>query len=108
MQQRPKIESEWQDLYRTHKTNLNQAVGDARISENHAILLTFHDLMKDALGLNQDITDYIYGIAIQKKKECSNREDNLADCFLDIISKHVDEDRKEYALCTEQKAAPSI
>ena len=84
MQHRQKIEAEWVDAFQNAKKDLS-AIQDARIIENHALVLTFHRFLSNLLNINQDLQTYIKEMAEKKHKQCTHRDETTADIFFSII-----------------------
>jgi len=86
MRHRQRIQAEWLSRYEKDKESLNAVIQDARISENHALITTFHDLVCDILEIKQDIRPFIEEIGTLKKESCATRDVSIADTFLDAIN----------------------
>lgn len=87
MKHRADIESKWLDAFQQAKEDVREAIGDARITENHAFILAFHRLLCEVLHVIYDLKPYIEEIGKQKQKECRHRAESVADIFFDILDK---------------------
>jgi hypothetical protein len=89
MKHREKIESEWYNNYQKKLQFLREKFTDPRITENHALILTFHDLLCSVLEINYDLSEYIEKICKKKIDVCQETDIDLADsyfCALDSLS----------------------
>jgi len=84
MKHRVMIEDSWYQKWREYK-KLLKTIGDARNTENHALVLTFHDLLCDALNIKHDLKVYIQDIGKKKHYECSRRDTSIADHFFEQL-----------------------
>ncbi len=87
MAHRETFESKWFDAFQQAKDDIKTAIGDARITDNHALLLAFHRLLCDVLQINYDLKSYIEEIGKQKQKECRHRAESVADIFFDVLNR---------------------
>jgi hypothetical protein len=87
MKHRESFESKWFDAFQQARDDIKTTIGDARITDNHALILAFHRLLCDVLQVNYDLKPYIEQIGKAKQKECRNRVENVADVFFDVINK---------------------
>jgi len=85
MQHREVFESKWVDAFQQARNDIKEAIGDARITDNHAIILAFHRLLCDVLQVNYDLKPCIEEIGKRKQKECRHRAESVADIFFDIL-----------------------
>ena len=85
MKHRELFESKWFDAFRQSREDIKTVIGDARITDNHALILTFHRLLCEVLGVNYDLKPYIEEIGKEKKRQCRHRAESVADIFFDII-----------------------
>jgi hypothetical protein len=85
MRNREIIESLWFEEYESGKTDLMAGIGDARITENHALVLGFHRLLCRILERDYHLYPYIFGIGRLKQQECSRREETIADTFFSVL-----------------------
>jgi len=86
MKHREIFESKWFDTFQQARNDIKEAIGDARITDNHALILAFHRLLCDVLGVNYDLKPYIEDIGKRKQKECRHRAESVADIFFDILN----------------------
>ena len=87
MKHRQAIESDWYDVFQQAKEDIGQAIGDARITENHALILAFHRLLCKVLDVAYDLKPYIEEIGKAKRRECRTRDESIADVFFDLLDK---------------------
>ena len=87
MKHRETFESKWFDAFQQARNDIKVAIGDARITDNHALILAFHRLLCEVLGVSYDLKPYIEEIGKQKQKECRHRAESVADIFFDILNK---------------------
>ncbi|MCL6584878.1 MAG: toprim domain-containing protein, partial [bacterium] len=80
------FETRWFDAFRQAKNDIKEAIGDARITENHALVLAFHRLLCEVLQVEYDLKSYIQEIGRAKQKECRHRAESVADIFFDILN----------------------
>jgi hypothetical protein len=60
-------------------------VPDNRLNENHALLLTFHRLIGEIIGINHDLHPYIEKIGQIKTAQCEQRHETVADSYFNIL-----------------------
>ncbi len=87
MKHRETFESNWHSAFQQAKEDVKDSIGDARITENHALILGFHRLLCNVLQVEYDLKPYIEAIGRAKKRECRTRDESIADVFFDYISK---------------------
>jgi hypothetical protein len=87
MKHRETFESKWFDAFQQARGDIKTAIGDARITENHAIILAFHRLLCEVLQVNYDLKPYIEELGKAKHKECRNRVESVADVFFDVLNR---------------------
>jgi len=79
------FESKWYEEFKKAKRDLNLVIVDARINENHALILAFHRLLCGILNTDYDLQPYIEKIGNKKQNECMYRDETIADTFLNIV-----------------------
>ncbi len=87
MKNRETFESKWFDAFQQARDDIKTAIGDTRITDNHAIILAFHRLLNEVLQVNYDLKSYIEEIGRRKKEECRHRAESVADLFFDVLNK---------------------
>lgn len=85
MANRVEIEKTWYSLYEEAKYLLSRQHISSRVIENHAIVLAFHWITSDILGVYHELLPYIEKIALKKHRTCTGREETLADQFFNIL-----------------------
>jgi len=85
MKQRQFIEGSWQSIFEQTRKKLGKVIRDARIRDNHALILAFHKILCDVLKIEIPLDDYIKKIGINKQQECSQSFEDIADFFFDIV-----------------------
>lgn len=93
MSHRLLIELEWYNEFIKAKTELYEKIPDNRLNENHALILAFHRLLCGIIGVEYDLKSYIEQIGQKKYEECNNRNETLADYFLNfLLGNEINED----------------
>lgn len=87
MKHREAFESKWFDAFQQARNDIKVGIGDARITDTHALILAFHRLLCEVLRVEYDLKPCIEEIGRRKKIECRARNENTADIFFDIINK---------------------
>lgn len=87
MKHRETFESKWFDAFQQARNDIKAAIGDARITDNHALILAFHRLLCDVLQVSYDLKPYIEEIGKRKQKECRYRAESVADIFFDVLNR---------------------
>jgi len=85
MKHRELFENKWYEEFQKAKRDLSLVIGDARINENHALILSTHRLLCGVLNTDYDLQSYIEKIGNQKQNECMHRDETIADTFLNIV-----------------------
>ncbi len=85
MQQREQIEANMDAAISQAKADLQAAIPDNRLNENHAMVLAFHRLLMPIVGVEHDLKPFIEQIGIKKTRDCSNRAESVADHFFNIL-----------------------
>jgi hypothetical protein len=78
------IEKHWRSYFKNNKEILSQ-IDDNRIIENHALILTFHQLVCDILRIDFNLEPFIIEIAGLKKESCSKNDNPIFDHFFEEI-----------------------
>jgi hypothetical protein len=90
------IELEWYNEFIKAKTELYEKIPDNRLNENHALILAFHRLLCGIIGVEYDLKSYIEQIGQKKYEECNNRNETLADYFLNLLlGNEINEDKED-------------
>lgn len=115
MRHREAFENKWVDAFQQAKNDIKEAIGDARIIDNHSIILAFHRLLSDVLGVNYDLKLYIEQIGRQKQRECRHRAESVADIFFDILNKipsddawFMDDEKEDFLIISLSEALQKI
>jgi len=115
MRHRKAFESKWFDAFQQARDDIRVAIGDARITDNHAIVLAFHRMVGDILQVEYDLKPYIEQIGRQKQKECRYRAESIADIFFDVLNKippdeawFMDDEKEGYLLINLNEALQKI
>ena len=115
MKHRETFESKWFDAFQQARDDIKTAIGDARITDNHALILAFHRLLCDVLQVNYDLKPYIEEIGRIKQRECRRRAESVADIFFDFINKinpeeawFMDDEREGYLIISLSEALQKI
>ena len=98
------FENNWKEYHEKAKADLMQAVPDNRINENHAILLAFHRLFCEQLGINHDLLPYLEKIGSNKIISCRQRTLTPADFFFDALNEISDKTTDELGVTHENKS----
>ena len=85
MSNRQMIEAEWYNEFIKAKKELYKKIPDNRLNENYALILAFHRLLCGLIGVEYDLKPYIEDIGQKKFDECNNRNETLADYFLNLL-----------------------
>jgi hypothetical protein len=97
MTQHSSIKKKWHDVYLHAKKDLGDSIRDARIKENHALILAFHRIFCKMAGIYHDLKPFIEEIGQKKIEACSKTEISIADVFLEaILENHEKFDYAEY------------
>lgn len=99
MQQRQMIEAEWFKSYQDAKKDL-AAIADARLIENHALVLAFHDLLTRVLDIKHVCQPYILKIGQAKFVDCNRIIEDLAQYFFEVVLS-LDADKEEVVLAVD-------
>jgi hypothetical protein len=99
MQQRCMIEAEWPKYYQDAKKDL-AAIADARLIENHALVLAFHRLLIKVLNIEYDLQPYALKIGQNKFIDCNRIAEDLAQYFFEVVLS-LDDELKENALAID-------
>jgi hypothetical protein len=92
MRHRKEIEANWFEAYEQARKDLKPAIKDARLTDNHALILAYHRIFCDIFKIKSDIQSYIEQIGVLKHADCNYRQEDLADYFLDmVVNQDVDE-----------------
>jgi hypothetical protein len=91
---RQTIEANWQEGFAQAKTDLWEAIPDNRLCDNHALVLAFHRLLCQIIGVDYNLQPYIEKIGRQKFIDCSSRREDVSDHFFDILL-NLDEPKEE-------------
>ncbi|MBF0474562.1 MAG: toprim domain-containing protein [Deltaproteobacteria bacterium] len=86
MQHRKDIEVNWFDFFENNKIKFLQETGDPRITENHALLYTFHELISNIIGVESNLYNYFIKIAKAKVLKCAHRIETEADSFFNKMN----------------------
>lgn len=84
------FEGSWFAEFQRARSDIKGIIGDARITENHALILAFHRMLCTMLHNKEDeydLTLYIGEIGRKKQKECRHRAESPADLFFEVIDK---------------------
>ena len=87
MQYRERIESEWNSYFKRAHNDLYGLVPDARLTDNHAIVLGSHNLLFDIFGLQPELEEPTKELLQEKYQKCGQRESTLADEFFDTLER---------------------
>jgi hypothetical protein len=85
MSNRQMIEAEWYNEFIKAKNELYKKIPDNRLNENYALILAFHRLLCGLIGVEYNLKPYIEDIGQKKYDECNNRNETLADYFLNLL-----------------------
>jgi hypothetical protein len=85
MSHRQKIEAEWHTEFLKAKKELYKAIPDNRLNENYALLLAFHNLLCDMIGIEYDLKSYIKSIGQNKYDDCNKTNETIADYFFNLL-----------------------
>ena len=92
MKHRKEIESTWFDQYTLARKELKEEIQDARICENHSLLLAFYRIVQDiikketsgaVITLEADFKRYVVKIGKKKINAVNSRLENPGDVLLD-------------------------
>lgn len=86
MAHRVKIEKEWLGRFQMAKKDMG--IADNRICENHALILAFHRMVVEFLGIEHDMAQAFYhlrGVAEEKVRSCQVRALGPADYFFEAL-----------------------
>jgi hypothetical protein len=86
MRHREAIQAAWFGQFNQAKEALRETVKDPRITENHALILAFHNVLVERLGIEHDLQPFIEQIALKKVQECAHRSETLADHFFTALN----------------------
>ncbi len=85
MKHRKTIEVKWFGAFQQAKEDLKGEIQDARINENHALILAFHRILCEMIKIENPLRGYIEEIGSKKQQECSRSFEDIADFFFDIV-----------------------
>jgi len=105
MKHREIIENEWYEIWRQCKKDLKSGIGDARNTENHALILCFHILLCKIFNINCNLKEYIEQIGRKKHEECSRRDTSIADHFFEQLELLNEKFLEE---CSEQNTSKNL
>ncbi|MCK5507408.1 MAG: toprim domain-containing protein [Desulfobacterales bacterium] len=86
MEYRPFIEKSWEHRFKQARGDLKKAIPDNRINENHALILTFHRMLKERFNLGDDLQPFFEKIGKAKMESCKQRTQTPADFFFDALN----------------------
>ena len=90
---RTEIEARWQEIYGKAQAMLDQSAIDARVRDNHALILTFNSFLGKITGFKPDFADFVRKLAVAKHKASCVVFETMADLFLDMVIQ-VQEDKE--------------
>lgn len=94
MKHHPEIRKRWRAEFDRAAGDLSNEVVDARIRENHAIVLAFHRILIDVLGIpnegDENLIVFMADLCHEKIRICEAAEDNEAGTALDVIMEHAE------------------
>ena len=94
MKHRQHIENTWYEHYNQAKKDLKESIPDARIRENHALILAFYRIIvriinigseEDLALLETEFKTYLEKIGREKIITANMHRENSADSFLDFV-----------------------
>ena len=85
MSHRKKIEEIWLHKHEKYKRYLAKKIDDNRLVENHAIIMAFHEILSGILKTEVKISETIYDIIVEKWRECTGKNETVADHFFNTI-----------------------
>lgn len=85
LKHRRQFEADWNAGFEKNKKALAD-IADFRIIENHALILTFHQLLCDILNIDYDLLPYIKDIAELKKASCNTNDNPIVGLFFDQLN----------------------
>jgi len=84
------IKKTWYDIFERTKSDLKGTIKDARIRENHALILAFHRIFCKLAGVYYDLQPYIKEIGQKKIESCLKNDVSVADIFIEILLENHD------------------
>lgn len=100
---RDKFEDNWFTEFLKAQDDLKTAIEDARLNENHAIVLAFHRILCNILSITHDLQPYIEEIGKRQQERCASRNETTADFFFSILDKFNLEECSSF-LSTDEKS----
>ena len=79
------VKKTWYDIFERTKSDLKGAIKDARIRENHALILAFHKIFCKLAGVYYDLQPYIEEIGQKKIESCLKNDVSVADIFIEAL-----------------------
>jgi hypothetical protein len=86
MASRQEMEAGWEGAHAQAKADLAPAIPDARLCENHAVVLAFHRLLCGLLGVSHDLRPYIEQVGQAKLREVNAGPESPGDYFLGLLA----------------------
>ncbi len=79
------IDQKWREAVSDASRSLERAISDTRLRENFAIVLAWHRMVSEKLGINYDLAPHIKKLGAKKQRECELRLETPADHFFNIL-----------------------
>ena len=102
MRHRAKLEEGWEARFREISRELETEIPNPRIRENHALVLTFHELLCGILDVECTLRPYILGLAQAKMKSCYEHEESIADYFFDALEQLSEGEKGQCAILDDE------
>jgi len=102
LKNRKMVESTWEKVFEKNKVVLAD-LDDFRIIENHALILTFHQILCDILKIDYDLLPYLKEIAELKKEACNRNDNPIVNLFFDQLNEVSDGEVVRYCEIDSEK-----
>jgi len=85
LRRRADIEAGWMESFARAREDLAPSIPDARLCDNHAIILAWHRMISALLGISHDLTTFLQRIGSEKYTECFSRQEDVSDYILGTV-----------------------